>query len=55
MKFCLAYQQSGLLVLIYIELYKEKKDNFEKKKQSKWESGFTAVWLKQDPPVLLQQ
>ena len=46
--------QSGLLVirLIYIKLYRKKETKFWKKKiWAKRESGLTAVWLKQDPPV----
>ena len=45
---------SGLSVLIYIKLYKEKEKNkqFWQKILAKQESGLTTVWLQQDPPVL---
>ena len=45
--------QSNLLViwLIYIKLYRKKETKFWEKIQAKWESGLTAVRLKQDPPV----
>ena len=43
---------SGLSVLIYIKLYKEKQTKqLWQKIQAKWESGLTAVCLKWDPPL----
>ena len=48
MKISLAYQLSGLFRLTY----KGEKKKFYKKDWAKWESGLTAVWLKQDPPVV---
>ena len=41
----------SVIWLIYIKLYKEKEKENWQKIQAKWESGLTAVWLKQDPPV----
>ena len=52
MQICPAYQLSGLSVLICIKLIKLYKNEIIQKIRAKWESGLTAVWLKQDPPVL---
>ena len=51
MQICLAYQLSGLSVLICIKLIKLYKNEIIQKIQAKWESGLTAVRLKWDPPV----
>ena len=51
MQICLAYQLSGLSVLICIKLIKLYKNEIIQKIRAKRESGLTAVRLKRDPPV----
>ena len=53
MQICPAYQLSGLSVLICIKLIKLYKNEIIQKIWAKRESGLTAVWLNQDPPVLI--